>query len=225
MQLKPIKLSQEGEQWLAWRDSGIGASESAIIMGALPFKWNDVLELWKKKTKMVEDDFEMNEAMAQGKALEPEAREKYIEVTGISVEAECYEHPEFPFIKASLDGINHENNMVVEIKCPGLGKFMIAKKGELVDYYYSQVQQQIACTDADFAHYWVYRQKEGGVLIKVPRNDVYIKELVRRSTIFWDGVEAKKPVLPRDLGIDMRKDVDPYVAGNMDVELIGHYKN
>lgn len=225
MKLQEIKLKQDSDQWLAWRDEGIGASESAIIMGALPFKWNDVLELWKLKTKMIESDFEMNEAMAQGKALEPEARKKYTKASGIDMKPKCFNHYEYPFIKASLDGISKDNKRIVEIKCPGLQKFQTAKKGILVDYYYPQIQQQMACTNAEGAHYWVYREKEGGVLIDVPRNDEYIAELVRRAKIFWAGVEENEPVLPRDLGIRMDREVDPFIAGNMEVTLIGHFKN
>ena len=49
--------------------------------------------------------------------------------------------------------------------------------------------------------------------------------MVRRCKIFWAGVESKTPVLPRDLGISMYGDSDPYEVGNMNTELIGVYKN
>ncbi len=222
---KEVKLSQEGDEWLQWRDSGIGASESAIIMGALPFKWNDTLELFKLKRKLKESDFEMNDAMQAGKDLEPEARLKYIEATGNEVWAKCFERTDYPFIKASLDGITKDGTHIVEIKCPGLPKWQSAKKGVVVDYYYPQMQQQMAVCGAETCHYWVYRQKEGGILINVPRNEPYIAEMIRRSEIFWKGVESGIPALPKQLGIDMRKDADPFKAGDMEVTLIGCYKN
>lgn len=225
MKLKEIKHPQDSEAWHQWRAEGIGASESAILMGALPFAWNDVLELWKLKTKLKENDFVSNEAMAQGKALEPYARQQYSKVTGIKVQPKCYEHPEYPFLRASLDGINKNSKLIVEIKCPGLGKFKLAKQGVVVDYYYPQMQQQMACTDAEMCHYWVYREDAGGILIKVPRNEAYIQELVRRSEIFWKGVENKTAVLPRHLGINMRGESDPFTINNMESEFVGFYKN
>ena len=222
---KEIKLAQNNPEWLAWREDGIGASESAILMGALPFKWNDVLELWKLKTGMIESDFVMNEAMQKGKDTEPEARKKYIKATGIRVRDACFERVDLPFIKASLDGIDKIGKHIVEIKCPGLPKWQTAKKGVVVDYYYPQMQQQMAVCGAETCHYWVYREKEGGILINVPRNEEYIDELIRRATIFWEGVVNKVPVLPRHLGINMRKDVDPFQAGDMTIELLGIHKN
>jgi len=222
---KEIKLSQVGDEWLTWREAGIGASESAVLMGALPFKWNDVLELWKLKTKMIESDFTMNEAMQLGKDLEPEARTKYTKATGIKVQAKCFERTDMPFLKASLDGITKNGKHIVEIKCPGLPKWQSAKKGIVVDYYYPQMQQQMAVSEAESCHYWVYRKTEGGILINVPRNQPYIDELERRAKIFWDCVENKKPALPAMLGIDMRKEVDPFQAGDMETEVLGIYKN
>lgn len=226
MQLREVKLKQDSEEWINWRDGGIGASESAIIMGALPFKWNDVLNLWKIKAGLAKSDFEMNDAMAQGKALEPQARKDYSKVTGIKVQPKCFEHPEFNFIRASLDGINKNHKLIVEIKCPGLSKFRQAKQGVVADYYYPQMQQQMACVNAEVCDYWVYREDEGAVLIRVPRNEEYIQELIRRAKIFWTGVETKTPVLPKHLGINMVGESDPFRSQGtiMETELIGFYK-
>lgn len=225
MEFKKFKEPQDSPKWLEWRESGVGGSEVSIIMGALPFKWNDVLELWKLKTKMKESDFVMNEAMQKGKDLEPEARERYMSVTKTKVKPTCFERTDFPFFRVSLDGITSDYKHIVEIKCPGLSKWKDAKMGRVAEYYYPQMQYQMLCSGATTCHYWVYRQEEGGVLINVPRNEDYIDELVRRCKIFWEGVENKNPVLPRHLGINMHGESDPYEAGDMTTELIGVYKN
>lgn len=222
---REVKLSQVGDEWMAWRESGIGASESSVLMGSLPFDWNDVLKLWKLKTKMIESDFVMNDAIQLGKDTEPEARRKYIEATGIRVQAKCFERIDLPFLNASLDGITKNGKHIVEIKCSGLPTWQKAKKGFVSPYYYSQIMQQMAVVGAESAHYWMYRSKEGGILINVPRNEEYIAELERRATIFWECVETKTPCLPRMLNLNMDKDSDPFEAGNMEVELIGVYKN
>lgn len=222
---KEIKYSQDSKEWHEWRSKGLGASDMNVIMGALPFKYNDVLILWKKKTKLIPEDFVMNEAMQAGKDLEPEARTKYSKASGIRVRPKCFEHIKYPFIRASLDGISKGNQHIVEIKCQGMFHFQKAKKGIMTEYYYPQIQSQMLSSGAQSAHFWTYRKKEGGVLMSVPRNDEYIEELIRRATIFWEGIVDNKPVLPIHLGINMFGESDPFQAGEMKVELIGHYKN
>jgi len=222
---KEIVLEQRSPEWIEWRSNGIGASDSAVLMGALPQQWNDVLEFWKVKTGLKESEFVENDAVKFGKLHEPEARDKYIEITGIEVFDKCYERIDMPFMRASMDGITEDEKHIVEIKVPGMPNFQKAKKGIVVDYYYSQMQMQAFVSGAETIHYWVYRPEKGGVLINVPRNEEYIDEMVRRAFIFWKGVETKTPVLPRHLNINPMLDKDPFIAGNMEVEVIGFYKN
>jgi putative phage-type endonuclease len=221
----PLKLEQRSEEWLEWRKSGIGASEASVIMGSLPFDFEDVLDLWKKKAGLPVAEFVMTDAIQRGIDLEDEALEKFTEATGITMEPTCFTHPEHSFLRASLDGIDKKMKQAVEIKCPASTKYYKAKKGIVLDYYYTQLQQQMACCGVQEMFYWVYRQKEGGVLIKVPRNDEYIEELIRRASIFWQMVLDKIPCIPRHLGIDPYGDSDPFIAGEHKTELVGVYKN
>lgn len=221
----PIILEQRSDEWLEWRKGGIGASESSILMGSLPFAFEDVLDLYKKKVGLPIEDFIMTEAIQQGIDLEDEALEKFCAVVDKKLEPKCFTHPEHSFLRASMDGVDDELETGVEIKCPSSTKFYAAKKGKVLDYYYTQVQHQMACTGLEEIYYWVYRQKEGGVLIKVPRNDEYIEELVRRAGIFWQAVLNEEPISSIRMGMDVYKDSDPFIAGEMKTELIGYYKN
>jgi putative phage-type endonuclease len=220
-----LNLEQRSEDWLEWRKSGIGASEASVIMGSLPFIFEDTLELWKKKTGLPVPEFQMNDAIQLGIDTEDEALEKFTDATGIKMEPKCFTHPEYSYLRASLDGIDKKLKQGVEIKCPSATKYYTAKKGIVIPYYYTQVQQQMACSGLQEIYYWVYRQKEGGVLIKVPRNEEYIKELYRRAEIFWNKVLEEEPCLPQHLGINQFLDSDPYEVGDMSVELVGTYKN
>ncbi len=218
-------MAQRSEEWVAWRSSGIGASEAQVVMGSLPFVFEDILELWKRKAGLPVEPFQMNDAVQRGIDTEDEALEAFTRVTGIKMQPQCFVHPEHNFLRASLDGIDKTLKQGVEIKCPAASKYYTAKKGIVLPYYYTQVQAQMGCSGLQEMHYWVYRQKEGGVLIKVPRNEEYIAELVRRATIFWDMVQTKTPCLPKHLDIDPYLDSDPFIAGEHTVELIGVYKN
>ena len=221
----PILLEQRSEEWLDWRKGGIGASESSILMGSLPFEYEDILELYKKKVGLPIQDFIMTEAIQHGIDMEDEALEKFCAVVGKQLSPKCFTHPEYSYIRASMDGVDDELTMGVEIKCPSTTKFYSAKKGIVLDYYYTQMQHQMACTGLEELHYWVYRQKDGGVLMKVKRNDEYIAELVRRAGIFWEAVQNEEPLSSIRMGMDVTKVSDPYRAGDMSTEFIGYYKN
>lgn len=200
----------------------------SVIMGSLPFQYETVLDLWKKKVGLEVKPFVVSQAVQDGMDLEPEARERYTAITGIQVEPRCFTHPHYPFLRASLDGygISLElERVAVEIKCPMITSFKKALKGQVLDYYYTQIQQQIACSGVVRNDYWVYRKEEGGVLMRAKPNEEYIAEIVRRGQIFWDMVESKKPCLPRHLGINMQGYSDPFKAGDMSVEFIGIYPN
>lgn len=221
----PLKLEQRSDEWLKWRESGIGASEASVIMGSLPFEYEEVLDLYKKKVGLPVPEFIVTEAIQRGIDTEDEALEAFTKVTGIKMKPKCFTHPEYSFLRASLDGIDSKMKNGVEIKCPSSAKYYIAKKGVVIDYYYTQLQQQMACTGLQEMYYWVYRQKEGGVLLKVKRNDEYIEELIRRASIFWQHVLDKEPIVSRELGMNVWQDSDPYKVGDMSAELIGTYKN
>lgn len=223
MIFQPSELIQGSEEWLNWRKTGIGASEMSVIMGSLPFSYEDIIELWKKKVGMQVKPFIVTPAIQEGIDTEPEAREKFIKRVGVKVEPKCFTHPEYEFLRASLDGygvVKKRSKIVdrvaVEIKCPQMTSYKKAAKGKIIDYYYTQIQQQIACAELDYEYYYVYRKYEEDILFRVNRNEEYIQEIYRRGQIFWEGVLAKKPILPPALGINMQGYSDPFRAGNMD---------
>lgn len=226
MKLKEFKAPQGSDKWHDWRKLGIGASEMSVIMGSLPFAYEDVLDLWKKKSGLLVKDFIVTQAIQDGIDLEPEARDKFNVIFQSDFEPKCYTHPKYSFLRASLDGITKDLKHGVEIKCPSLTNFNVAKRGNVLDYYYTQAQQQMACADLDYQNYWVYRKLEGGSWIKIYRNEAYIAEIQRRGEIFWNSVETKKPCLPRDFGMDMANSYSqPFQAGEHRIEFIGYYKN
>ena len=223
MNFQSNELIQGSEQWLEWRKTGIGASEMSVIMGSLPFRYEDVLELYKKKAGLETKPFIVTDAIQEGIDTEPEARKRFIQRVGVEVEPRCFTHPKHDFLRASLDGfgmafddIGIKYNVAVEIKCPQITSYKKAAKGKIIDYYYTQIQQQIACAELDYEYYYVYRKDEEDILFRVNRNEEYIQEIYRRGQIFWEGVLAKKPVLPPALGINMQGYSDPFKAGNMD---------
>lgn len=222
-----IHCFEQGEAaWHGWRTKGLGASNMSVLMGSLPFAYEDVLTLWKEKALGIKIE-RFSAAINEGWANEGKAREVYIQKTGIQVEPVCLTHPEYPFLRASLDGLSDwrkaikkkQAPVVVEIKCPQPGNFKKAMAGQILDYYYTQLQQQVGICNALFGateiDYYVYRDGKDA-LFRVEFNPEYFKEIVRRGKLFWDMVESKTPALPRHFDLDMTgKYSQPFEAGNM----------
>lgn len=190
-------LKQGSKKWHWFRSKGFGASDANILMGQN--KWKTIVDLWAAKTGRPTEPFVMNDAVQHGIDTEPEARQRFTDATGIEVEPICAISLENPFIRASLDGINAERNIIVEIKCPSrMPIHMKAVRGEIPEYYYPQVQHQLYVTGAEIACFWSYMQSMGGFCLEYKPNLPYIEELVRRETKLWECIEKDIEPNPDD---------------------------
>lgn len=201
MQIKtPIELpdlEQGTPIWHTFRGKGFGASEANIIAGMN--RWKSVVDLWAAKTGRPTEPFVMNDAVQHGIDTEPEARLRFEEATNIKMEPKCYISGEYEYIRASLDGINEQRDIIVEIKCPSkMPIHMKAVRGEIPEYYYPQVQHQLYVTGAEIACFWSYMPTMGGFLLEYKPNFPYIEELVRRETLLWEHVQNDTEPNPDD---------------------------
>jgi len=192
-----VVVEQGTTIWHEFRSLGFGASEANIIAGQS--KWKSVVDLWAAKTGRPTEPFIMSAAVQHGIDTEPEARERFIEATGINMTPKCYVSSKHDFIRASLDGISDCNRVILEIKCPSaLGIHMATVKGKVPDYYYPQLQHQLYVTGADVACFWSYVPSMGGFMIEVPPNLPYIAELVYREKHLWECVQKDIEPNPED---------------------------
>lgn len=201
MQIKtPIELpdlEQGTPIWHTFRGKGFGASDANVIAGMN--RWKTVVDLWAAKTGRPTEPFVMNDAVQHGIDTEPEARDRFVQATGIYVEPKCYISGEHEFIRASLDGINEERNIIVEIKCPSrMPIHMKAVRGEIPEYYYPQVQHQLYVTGAEIACFWSYMKTMGGFCLEYKPNYPYLEELIRREIKLWECVEKDIEPDPAD---------------------------
>ena len=184
MRYQEINLEQGTPAWLEWRHDGIGASDAATIMGKNPFKRAEKL-LYEKRHRINEPS---TAVMAEGSRLEPEARRAYQKQIGIEVEPLCIESIEYPWLRASLDGISSQRDHMVEIKC-GKSAMVQARRGKIPVYYYGQVQHQLMITGLEKIDYWCYRPESGGVLLQAERDDPYINELFKKELRFYSKMK------------------------------------
>ena len=186
-------IAQRTPEWYEWRRGGIGASEAAQVLGISP--WGTPYELFLEKTgKVVKPDFQST-AMKRGVEFEDGALLELETELGQDIDTThtLFEHPEYRFIRASVDGML--NDAVVEIKVPGPAQYEAMKKG-LPDYYMAQVQQQMLVTGKDRAIFYVWSPEHGGYIHEVAADENWHRRIIEAETAFWDAVQ--KGQWPRD---------------------------
>ena len=182
-----VELEQGTRQWLAWRQNGIGASEASTIMGENRFESASKL-LEEKRGRVIRDSFQ-NKAMALGTQLEPEARKLYIAKTGKDVRPVCVQSSRYDWLRASLDGLSTNYDVVVEIKCGASVYHRVSQSRSVPEYYYGQVQHILAVTGLDSLDFWCYWPDNPALLLPVERDDTYIERLLSKELEFWNLVK------------------------------------
>lgn len=160
------ELPQRSPEWYAWRKGGIGASQIAQILG-LQQRWGQTAEsLFLEMTGQKERVSQENQDTLRGQLNEDVARKlaetriaqdlcdvtETSEIVGPKFIPASLCHPDYPYLRASLDGIDFQHRLVLEIKSPRPDKLgTIAYLGELPNYYYPQVQFQLYLASLIFA--------------------------------------------------------------------------
>lgn len=195
--MKILHLNQHGKDWHQWRQGGIGGSDASAITGDSPFVSPELLARSKREgnTKVIKE----NARMKRGKKLEPLARIKYQDITGIRVRPVCVVHSEHEWLMASLDGLSEDHQIILEIKCPSPHTHETALLGEVPHYYIPQVQHQLMVTGCPQLHYFSYtdsskfRPEEKWALVKVLPDKDYQDWLFRKERAWWQEHQAKGP--------------------------------
>lgn len=214
-------LQPNTKEWYEYRLNGIGASDAPVIMGKSKYK--TIKQLWTEKVERIipESEEEQTYIQKRGHYIEAWARPNVELQTGISWRPCLFEHKSFPFIRATLDGFNHQLNEVWE--CKFMGKDMFEKlsneslliEDRIPEEYFDQLMVQLFCTGAqalrltgvkEVKDEFENKQKEIYTLY-IPRSaqmDKYINEVLMPILFdFWKRVLNKEePELsPKDVKI------------------------
>lgn len=196
--MQKFKFETEKE-WLAFRKNHLGASDASIIMGASKWKLPDgriktPYLLWNEKLGF-EDLSVDTEATRYGKQMEEPARIVYQEMKKEEFKPVVVKNKKFPYLIASLDGINKTDTQAVEIKNCSEKDHKQAKEGKIPEKYIAQVQQQILVTELNEIDYFSFHNGEG-IIVPVKRDEKYLKQLKKKLKEFWEYVEnLKEPPL------------------------------
>jgi len=191
-QLENNYLQQGTEEWHKFRKCHIGASDIGTILGINPYK--SAYVLWLEMIGKKDKD-ETNEAMLRGQALEPIARDLYIEESGISVVPAIHVYNKWDILSASLDGISFDGKVILEIKCPSNRKLydQAYEDKYIPEYYFAQMQQQLLITEADVCDFFVYFNKSEFTRLSVYPDYKYQENIVVKAKEFWHMVQTRTP--------------------------------
>lgn len=196
--------------WLEERQSGIGGSDVAAILG-ISGAFNTSVGIWKSKLEPIADEKENrpdNESalMWWGQQLEDDIIRAYRVSTGNKVLSrkkiqelmsphKVFKHPEKPWLIASLDGIAIENGemIVLEAKYSDANHQRKWTQEEIPMPYYFQVQHYMHVTGLKMAH---VAAKIGGWpqirCYQIKRSDELIEMMDKPLRDFWfNNVVAK----------------------------------
>lgn len=199
--MRLLDLEQRSEAWLAWRQAGITATESSVILGLNPYMtpWR----LWCEKVGRVQPaDLSANPLVRFGIEHEDEVRQlfelKHLDV----VMPACGEFDEDPIFRASFDGLTSVMEPV-EIKCPSETIISDVKQRELESdacrLYRIQVQHQLMVSGAQ--HGWlVFFDRTTNEIIEfvIERDEDLIAEIRSKGREFFDRFVAKRKEPPKD---------------------------
>ncbi len=189
-------MIQNTAEWLELRKTKVGASDAPAIMEVSP--WTTPFQLWQEKLDLAPCK-EDNWAMKRGREKEDPARLLLEKMTGLFFSPEVRVHDELPWMMASLDAIDPENKYIAEIKTPGKVDHAMAQSGKIPDKYFPQVQHQLEVCKLEMGYYFSY-DGEKGILLKIYRDDPYIKKMLAKEKQFYECMQTFKPpaLLERD---------------------------
>ena len=185
------------EDWLEWRNKGIGGSDASVICGLNKYK--SPVELWMEKTGKVEPT-EAGESALWGTLLEPVIRQEFTNRTGleVNIEKSILQHPFHPFMLANVDGIiiTPDNNACI-FEAKTANAFLANEwDNKIPEAYELQVQHYMAVTNFAGTYVAVLIGGSNFKWFYVKRDDYLIELLIKLERKFWECVvKNKRPKL------------------------------
>lgn len=194
------------EEWLYLRNTGIGASEAAAVLGENP--WSGPLDVYVRKVGIA-DGFSQTEAMEWGHRLESAISDKYADETGRDFENPgewtVYKHAHHPYLMATLDRVIPHRDPADAGPGPGVLELKTAGAARADDWaegpprhYWIQVQHQLAVTDWTWGSIAVLIGGQKFLWQDIERDDEYIAHLTTELADFWRRVQEHDPPPPDD---------------------------
>lgn len=180
-----------------WLLPGIGSTDAAVIMGVDPSE--SVESLCLLKAIGARRKLAMNRHIKRGLVLEKYVREFLNRKFGLRLMPARVMREDYSFIRSSLDGLDAEKGVIVEVKCPS------SMYPAVPIYYYMQVQHHLLVTDYNVCLFVCYSQ--GTTKIHhIERDNALIEQMLDKELVFWQKVQELRQFIIEQLRDLMKND-------------------
>lgn len=211
------------EEWLAWRNKGIGGSDIAILLGISRYK--SPMSLYLEKAGLKEpDDLSDNEAVYWGNVLEEVVAQEFSSRTGMKVRKRnaILKHPEHEWALANVDRLIIGKREGLECKTTNEYKKGEWSTEQVPDEYFLQCQWYMAVTGFLKWHIAVLIGGNKFKHFEIERDEELIESLLQRAGVFWnEHVKLQNPPAwdGSDDASDLLKSLYPQEMKGTQVEL------
>lgn len=212
------------EEWLSWRQKGIGGSDAGAVCGLNPYR--SAVDVWADKTSKSPIEIPDNEAMRVGRDLEDYVAKRFTELTGKKVRRRnaMFQDPDYPFMLANVDRMIVGENALLECKTAnayGADKWTADR---IPESYELQCHHYMAVTGTEKVYIACLIMGIDFVVREIERDDSLIDDLRRIEGDFWHKYVETREMPPPD-GSDAAGEailnMYPSSAADTSVDLIG----
>lgn len=183
------------EDWLKFRNKGIGGSDVAAICGLNKYK--SPVEIWMEKTGQIKPK-QAGEAAYWGTIMEPIIRDEFTLRTNLQVKIvkAILKHPQYDYMLANVDGIINDSltgDCIFEAKTASIFKQDEWEDDKIPEAYMLQIQHYMAVTGYNRTFIAVLL---GGNQFKykmIERDDELIDMIIKLEADFWNHVINNMP--------------------------------
>lgn len=213
MKAQTLNLEQGSQEWLDARKDHFCASEAPAVMSVNPYFPRNPTDLAKQKLGYV-NKF-VSQAMKEGHRLEPIIRQQVEDQTEIGFMPAVMVKDKY---LASLDGINFDGDIILEIKAPQSKNAMVkwAMEGRVILPHQYQIQHQLMVSGADKCIYAVRNPEDGQIITcDVFPDQILQKKLKQAWADFQPLMELTEDELKTSepLPADLAPAVETYLKG------------
>lgn len=186
------------DQWLAARQSFIGASESAAIFG-VGYRDQSPLTVWESKVMPLTLDSEEDKRLRIGRLIEPALRSIFTDETGLFCESPgdfvIHRSEKFPWMGATLDGLANDYGQTVPVELKNVDTWNREEwEGDQSPLKFNvQMQHQLAVIGASHGYLFGLIGGNDPQVRKIERDDRFIQAMIAELSKFWRYVELKEP--------------------------------
>lgn len=181
-----IDPAPDTAHWLRMRKQGLGASDSAAVLGLS--KWGTPLSVYIDKLSDTIDD-RMSDRQDWGHRLEEPIAQWVRDTKGLDVVASpgLIRSEEFPWLLATPDRKVVEGDVVVPLEIKSSDAFMKSDWDNGIPLNYQiQIQQQILIMGAPHGYLVVLHGGNTPDFYTIPADQEFHEQLIRLTRAFWE---------------------------------------